>query len=89
MIEESQDFYQIEEKFLVVLDSAIPTLVSTTNTTVEQSSINKSDLVFDLQVPIQKSLEDIQLRCSIKSAVFPNSQYLFVYLQPSLYAILQ
>jgi hypothetical protein len=76
MIEESEDFYNLEEKFLVVLDSAIPTLISTTNTSIEQSTINKSDVVFDLQVPIQKSLEDIQLKCSVKSAVFPNSQYL-------------
>jgi len=76
MIEDSEDFYQLEEKFLVVLDSSIPTLVSTTNNTIEQSLVNKSDLVFDLQVPIQKGLEDIQLKCSVKSAVFPNSQYL-------------
>jgi len=76
MIEESQDFYVLEEKFLVVLDSGIPTQISATNTTLEQSFINKSNLVFDLQLPIQKTLEDIQLKCSVKSAVLPNSQYL-------------
>jgi hypothetical protein len=76
MIEESEDFYQIEEKFLVVLDSAIPSQISASNASLEQSFINKSNLVFDLQTPIQKSFEDIQLKCSVKSAIIPNSQYL-------------
>ena len=76
MIEESEDFYQIEEKFLVVLDSAIPSQVSASNATLEQSFIYKSYFVFDLQTPIQKSIEDIQLKCSVKSAIIPNSQYL-------------
>lgn len=76
MIEDRQEFYQVEEKFLVVLDSAIPTSVPTSEKTQEQSFINKSDMIFDLQMPIQKSIEDIQLKCSMKSAVFPNSQYL-------------
>jgi hypothetical protein len=83
MIEDSTDYFQIEEKFLIVLDSAIPSEVGNIddyNTNFLQSRIdnsltNKSDLKFDLQYPIQKSSEDIQLKCSVKSAVFPNSQY--------------
>lgn len=83
MIEDSTDYYQIEEKFLVVLDSAIPSEVGNIDeyntpflqTRINNSLTNKSDLKFDLQYPIQKSSEDIQLKCSVKSAVFPNSQY--------------
>jgi hypothetical protein len=83
MIEDSTDYYQVEEKFLVVLDSAIPSEVGNIDeyntpflqTRINNSLTNKSDLKFDLQYPIQKSSEDIQLKCSVKSAVFPNSQY--------------
>jgi hypothetical protein len=83
MIEDSTDYYQIEEKFLVVLDSAIPSEVGNIDeyntpflqTRINNSLTNKSDLKFDLQYPIQKSSEDIQLKCAVKSAVFPNSQY--------------
>ena len=81
MISEGTNFYEIEEKFLIVLDSAIPSEIgnfrqqfSTTNPIIN-SLTNKSDLVFNLQYPIQKTMEDIQLKCSVKSAVFPNSQY--------------
>jgi hypothetical protein len=84
MIEDSTDFYNVEEKFLIVLDSAIPSEVGNienyiyipTEQTNKNSLTNKSDLKFDLQYPIQKSSEDIQLKCSVKSAVFPNSQYI-------------
>jgi hypothetical protein len=81
MIEESSEYYQIEEKFLIVLDSAIPSQIGTfregfsVQNSIINSLTNKSDLIFDLQYPIQKSMEDIQLKCSVKSAVFPNSQY--------------
>lgn len=83
MIEDSTEYYNVEEKFLIVLDSAIPSEVGnidglTTDslqTRINNSLTNKSDLKFDLQYPIQKSSEDIQLKCSVKSAVFPNSQY--------------
>jgi hypothetical protein len=83
MIEDSTQYYEVEEKFLVVLDSAIPSEVgniddyntSFLQTRINNSLTNKSDLKFDLQYPIQKSSEDIQLKCSVKSAVFPNSQY--------------
>jgi hypothetical protein len=81
MIEESTEYYQVEEKFLIVLDSAIPSQIgnfrepfSVQNPTIN-SLTNKSDLIFNLQYPIEKSMEDIQLKCSVKSAVFPNSQY--------------
>jgi hypothetical protein len=67
MIEDQTDFYQIEEKFLVVLDSKIPTYSNSLTT--------KSDMIFDLRLPITKQLEDIQLKCAVKSAVFPNSTY--------------
>jgi hypothetical protein len=76
MIEDSTNFYEIEEKFLIVLDSAIPTQIGNLQTNILQALANKSDLYFDLETPVQKSLEDIQLKCSVKSAVFPNSQYL-------------
>ena len=83
MIEDSTDYYQVEEKFLIVLDSAIPSEIGNIDTLatpflqtrINNSLTNKSDLKFDLQYPIQKSSEDIQLKCSVKSAVFPNSQY--------------
>jgi hypothetical protein len=83
MIEDSTEYYQVEEKFLIVLDSAIPSEVGNIDdlnvpflqTRINNSLTNKSDLKFDLQYPIQKSSEDIQLKCSVKSAVFPNSQY--------------
>jgi hypothetical protein len=83
MIEDSSNYYEVEEKFLVVLDSAIPSEVGNIDeyntpflqTRIDNSLTNKSDLKFDLQYPIQKSAEDIQLKCSVKSAVFPNSQY--------------
>lgn len=81
MISEGTNFYEIEEKFLIVLDSAIPSQIgsfreqfTTSNPTIN-SLTNKSDLIFNLQYPIEKSMEDIQLQCSVKSAVFPNSQY--------------
>jgi hypothetical protein len=76
MIEDSTNFYEIEEKFLIVLDSAIPTQIGNLQPNILQALANKSDLYFDLETPVQKSLEDIQLKCSVKSAVFPNSQYL-------------
>ena len=84
MIEEGTDFYEIEQKFLVVLDSAIPTSIGNntevytdiTQIAINNSFTNKSDLVFLLQYPIEKNREDIQLKASIKSAIFPNSQYL-------------
>ena len=69
MIEDSSEFYQIEEKFLVVLDSKIPTSNGSNSLTA------KSDLIFDLKLPIIKQVDDIQLKCSVKSAVFPNSTY--------------
>jgi hypothetical protein len=83
MIEDSTEYYNIEEKFLIVLDSAIPSEIGniddlnvpTEQTRINNALTNKSDLKFDLQYPIQKSSEDIQLKCSVKSAVFPNSQY--------------
>lgn len=83
MIEDSTEYYNIEEKFLIVLDSAIPSEIGNIDdygipflqTRIDNSLTNKSDLKFDLQYPIQKSSEDIQLKCSVKSAVFPNSQY--------------
>lgn len=84
MIEDSTNFYEIEEKFLVVLDSAIPTEIGNYQSVqgadkykyLNNVYTNKSDLIFDLQKPITKSLEDIQLKCSVKNAVFPNSQYI-------------
>ena len=83
MIEDSTDYFTVEEKFLIVLDSAIPSEIGNIDdyntpflqTRIDNSLTNKSDLKFDLQYPIQKSSEDIQLKCSVKSAVFPNSQY--------------
>jgi hypothetical protein len=75
MIEEETSFYEISEKFLVVLDSAIPSEIGVSKYDIQTSIVNKSDLIFDLQLPIEKSLEDIQVQCSIKSAVIPNSQY--------------
>ena len=83
MIEDSSDYFNVEEKFLVVLDSAIPSEIGNIDdlnvppdqTRINNALTNKSDLKFDLQYPIQKSSEDIQLKCSVKSAVFPNSQY--------------
>lgn len=83
MIEDSTQYYEVEEKFLIVLDSAIPSEVGNIDdyntpflqTRIDNALTNKSDLKFDLQYPIQKSSEDIQLKCSVKSAVFPNSQY--------------
>lgn len=69
MIEDSTQILQIEEKRLVVLDSKIPT-------TLTASSISKkSDLIFDLEIPIIRGVDDLQLKCSIKNAVFPNSFY--------------
>ena len=76
MIEEETNFYEISEKFLVILDSAIPSEIGVIRYDVQTSIVNKSDLIFDLQLPIQKNLEDIQLQCSVKSAVIPNSQYI-------------
>ena len=77
MIEESTEYYQVEEKFLIVLDSAIPSQIgnfrepfSVENPTIN-SLTNKSDLIFNLQYPIEKSMEDIQLKCSVKSATLP------------------
>lgn len=69
MIEDSQQIVPVEQKFLVVLDSKIPSTLSSTNIS------NKSDLYFDLQTPIIKSVDDLQLRCSVVSGVFPNSFY--------------
>jgi hypothetical protein len=69
MIEDQTEFYQIEEKFLVVLDSKIPTINGSNSITA------KSDLIFDLKIPIIKQVDDIQLKCSVKNAVFPNSTY--------------
>lgn len=85
MIEEQQNFFQIEEKFLVVLDSKIPSRVGNSQTQNVYNSVtqaaqnniysNKSDLIFDLQIPIIKQIEDIQLKCSVKNGIFPNSTY--------------
>jgi hypothetical protein len=76
MISEESEFYEVTESFLVVLDSAIPTQIGVNKYSLQEATVNKSDLIFDLQVPIQKSLEDISLQCSVKSAVIPNSQYI-------------
>jgi hypothetical protein len=83
MISEGTNYFEIEEKFLVVLDSAIPSQIGGLTGEVDflQTGINnsytkKSNLIFDLQYPIEKTQEDIQLKCAIKSAVFPNSQYI-------------
>jgi len=83
MIENGTDFYLTEEKFLIVLDSAIPSQIGNIDdlnvpaeqTRINNSLTNKSDLKFDLQYPIERSNEDVQVKCSVKSAVFPNSQY--------------
>jgi len=86
MIEDSTNFYEIEQKYLVVLDSAIPSQIGGLNeiqgfdlqdtASLNNSYTKKSNLIFDLQYPIEKTQEDIQLKCAIKSAVFPNSQYI-------------
>lgn len=83
MIEDSTEYYQVEEKFLIVLDSAIPSEIGniddlnvpTEQTRINNALTNKSDLKFDLQYPIEKGSDDIQIKCAVKSAVFPNSQY--------------
>ena len=76
MIEEETNFYEISEKFLVVLDSAIPSEIGVSKYDIQTSIVNKSDLIFDLQIPIQRGLEDLQIQCSVKSAVIPNSQFI-------------
>jgi len=83
MIEDSTSFYEIEQKYLIVLDSAIPSQIGGLTgqidflqSAIDNSYTKKSNLIFDLQYPIEKSQEDIQLKVSVKSAVFPNSQYI-------------
>ena len=89
MIEDQQNYFQIEEKFLVVLDSKLANAYGSSSSTnidnvIQQideyklySSVysQKSDLIFTLESPISKTIDDIQLKCCIKNAVFPNSFY--------------
>lgn len=70
MIEDATQILPIEEKFLVVLDSKVP------STLTNNSISKKSDLIFDLESPILKTVDTLQLKCSIKNAVFPNSFYM-------------
>ena len=86
MISEGTNYYEVEEKFLVVLDSAIPTQIGgleqiqgfnlQDTASLNNAYTKKSNLIFDLKYPIQKSAEDIQLKVAVKSGVFPNSQYI-------------
>jgi hypothetical protein len=69
MIEEGSQIVPLEQKFLVVLDSKIPSTITSNNIS------KKSDLIFDLESPIIKGVDDLQLKCSVKNAVFPNSMY--------------
>lgn len=69
MIEDGSQIVPLEQKFLVVLDSKIPSTITSNNIS------KKSDLIFDLTTPIVKGVDDLQLKCSVKSAVFPNSIY--------------
>jgi len=69
MIEEGNQIVPLEQKFLVVLDSKIPSTITSNNIS------KKSDLIFDLETPIIKGVDDLQLKCSVKNAVFPNSIY--------------
>jgi len=69
MIEDATQVVPLENKFLVVLDSRIPSAETS------QPFSKKSNMIFDLSMPIIKQVDDLQLKCSIKNAVFPNSFY--------------
>ena len=69
MIQDGSQIVPLEKKFLVVLDSKIPSTITSNNIS------KKSDLIFDLETPIIKGVDDLQLKCSVKNAVFPNSIY--------------
>jgi len=69
MIEESQDIIEVEENFLLVLDSR--------NATTNNSPVSyNSDLTFNLQEPITLPLGAINLKASVLNFACPNSQYI-------------
>jgi len=69
MLEDGTQIVLLEQKFLVILDSRVPSAES------GQSFSKKSNMIFDLSMPIIKQVDDLQLKCSVIQAVFPNSFY--------------
>lgn len=68
MIEDFENFIQVDESFLVVLDSR--------NATEENSTYGyNSDLTFKLQTPIIQPVNAINLKANILNFTCPNSQF--------------
>jgi hypothetical protein len=68
MIEDFENFVQVEESFLVVLDSR--------NATEENSSYGyNSDLSFKLQTPIIQPVNSLNLKANVLNFTCPNSQF--------------
>lgn len=68
MIEDFENFVQIDESFIVVLDSR-------NATTVHSQNGDNSDLTFKLQSPIQQPFNAINQKASVLNFTCPYSQY--------------
>lgn len=68
MIEDFENFVQVDESFLIVLDSR--------NATEDNSTYGyNSDLTFKLQTPIIQPVNAINLKADVLNFTCPNSQY--------------
>jgi len=68
MIEDFENFIQVDESFIVVLDSR-------NATTINSQNGDNSDMTFNLQTPIQQPYNAINLKASVLNFTCPNSQY--------------
>jgi hypothetical protein len=69
MIEDFENFIQVDDSFIVVLDSRNCTINNSTNLA------DNSNLTFNLQTPIIQPVNTLNLKASVLSFTCPNSQY--------------
>jgi len=69
MIEDFENFIQVDDSFIIVLDSRNCTVNNCTN------QADNSNLTFNLQTPIIQPVNTLNLKASVLNFTCPNSQY--------------